>query len=48
MGILKSEHRLFGVGVTTTCFIDGGTTADDSDVLMIWTSTVHRQINMSL
>ena len=35
MSILTSEPRFFSIGVTTACFIGGGTRADDSDVLMI-------------
>ena len=30
-----SEPRFFSIGVITACFIDGGTTEDDGEALMI-------------
>ena len=38
-----SEPRFFSIGVTTACFIDGGTTADDSEALMIRAKTGERK-----
>ena len=38
-----SEPRLFSIGVITACFIDGGTTEDDREALMIRASTGDRE-----
>ena len=38
-----SEPRYFSIGVTTACFIDGGTTEDDREALMIRAKTGDRE-----
>ena len=37
------EPRFFSIGVITACFIDGGTTKDDREALMIWARTGDRE-----